>query len=132
MQIEEFIKGYSNHPVLFIGTSLSLRCLNNSYSWDNLLQHICYQLTGNKEIFYDYKDECQNEDSSYDFPESGEEIENLFNKTLKKERDGNFKEINDMYYNLKEKGLDTEVQKRYENLDEISLGFKKVCNILND
>lgn len=93
MQIEEFIKGYSNHPVLFIGTSLSLRCLNNSYSWDDLLQHICYQLTGNKEIFYDYKDECQNEDSSYDFPESGEEI---------------------------------------ENLDEISLGFKKVCNILND
>ena len=59
MKIEEFINEYSNHPVLFIGTGLSLRYLNNSYSWENLLQHICYQLTGNKEIFYDYKDECQ-------------------------------------------------------------------------
>ncbi|MDW4342585.1 SIR2 family protein [Staphylococcus saprophyticus] len=54
MKIEEFIKGYLNHRVLFIGTGLSLRYLNNSYSWENLLQHICYQLTGNKEINDEY------------------------------------------------------------------------------
>src|SRR5699024_3305542 len=100
LKIEDFINEYSNHPVLFIGTGLSLRYLNNSYSWENLLQHICYELTGNKEVFYDYKDECQKEDSSYDFPALGERIENLYNETLKNERDGNFKEINDEYYNL--------------------------------
>ena len=54
MKIEEFIKGYLNHRVLFIGTGLSLRYLNNSYSWENLLQHICYQLIGNKEINDEY------------------------------------------------------------------------------
>lgn len=91
MKIEEFIKGYLNHRVLFIGTGLILRYLNNSYSWENLLQHICYQLTGNKEIFYDYKDECQKEDASYDFPALGEKIENLFNETLKNERQGTLK-----------------------------------------
>ena len=95
--------------------------MNNSYSWDNLLQHICYQLTGNKEIFYDYKDECQNEDSSYDFPELGEKIESLFNETLKNERDGNFKEINDEYYNLMEKGINISRFKIY-----ISKLFKKL------
>ncbi|WP_436866091.1 SIR2 family protein [Staphylococcus pseudoxylosus] len=121
MKIEEFINEYSNHPVLFIGTGLSLRYLNNSYSWENLLQHICYQLTGNKEIFYDYKDECQKEDSSYDFPALGEKIENLFNETLKNEREGNFKEINDEYYNLMEKGINISRFKIY-----ISKLFKKL------
>lgn len=122
MKIEEFIKGYLNHRVLFIGTGLILRYLNNSYSWENLLQHICYQLTGNKEIFYDYKDECQKEDASYGFPALGEKIENLFNETLKNEREGDFKEINDEYYNLMEKGINIsrfkiDISKLFKKLD---------------
>lgn len=38
MNIQEFISNYHNHPVLFVGTGLSLRYLKNSYSWDSLLQ----------------------------------------------------------------------------------------------
>ena len=33
MNIQEFISNYHNHPVLFVGTGLSLRYLENSYSW---------------------------------------------------------------------------------------------------
>jgi len=36
MNIIDFIKKYKNHPILFIGTGMSLRYLKNSYTWDNL------------------------------------------------------------------------------------------------
>lgn len=32
MNNKDFIVKYKNHPVLFIGTGMSLRYLNNSYS----------------------------------------------------------------------------------------------------
>lgn len=51
MQIKEFIEKYNNHPVLFIGTGLSLRYLKNSYSWDNLLKQIILDTTGNEEDY---------------------------------------------------------------------------------
>jgi hypothetical protein len=51
MNIHEFISGYTNHPVLFIGTGISLRYLENSYTWDGLLKHISFELTGNKESY---------------------------------------------------------------------------------
>ena len=40
MNIQEFISNYHNHPVLFVGTGLSLRYLENSYSWDSLLKKV--------------------------------------------------------------------------------------------
>ena len=46
---EEFISEFKNHPVLFVGTGLSLRYLKHSYTWDGLLEHISYELTGNDE-----------------------------------------------------------------------------------
>lgn len=38
MDIQEFISKFKNHPVLFIGTGMSLRYLENSFSWDALLK----------------------------------------------------------------------------------------------
>ena len=38
MKIEQFVKKYENHPVLFAGTGISLRYLKNSYSWESLLK----------------------------------------------------------------------------------------------
>lgn len=42
MQVQEFIGNFRNHPVMFIGTGLSLRYLENSYSWENLLKKIAF------------------------------------------------------------------------------------------
>ena len=49
MNISEFVNNYTNHPVLFIGTGMSLRYLNNSYTWDGLLSYISTELTGDEE-----------------------------------------------------------------------------------
>lgn len=38
MEIKEFFSAYTNHPVLFIGTGISLRYLETAYTWDNLLK----------------------------------------------------------------------------------------------
>ena len=46
LNIKEFVSRYHNHPVLFIGTGISLRYLNNSYTWDGILSKISYDLTG--------------------------------------------------------------------------------------
>ena len=53
MQLSDFIRQFRNHPVLFVGTGMSLRYLENSYSWDDLLKKICFELKGNNEYYYD-------------------------------------------------------------------------------
>ena len=68
MQIKEFIAKYNNHPVLFIGTGLSLRYLKNSYSWDNLLKQIILHTTGNEEDNLNIKSRHQ-KDGYYQYPE---------------------------------------------------------------
>lgn len=61
MQIKEFIAKYTNHPVLFIGTGLSLRYLKNSYSWDNLLKQIILDVTKDEEDYLNIKSRHQKE-----------------------------------------------------------------------
>lgn len=34
MNIKEFFAQYQTHPVLFVGTGLSLRYYKNSYTWE--------------------------------------------------------------------------------------------------
>ena len=43
MQIQQFINNFKNHPVLFFGTGMSLRYLENSYNWNDLLQMMTYK-----------------------------------------------------------------------------------------
>lgn len=57
MDIQEFISDYRNHPVLFVGTGLSLRYLKNSYSWDELLKKIALDFNPNEEYYLDIKSE---------------------------------------------------------------------------
>lgn len=97
MNIREFINQYRNHPVLFIGAGVSLRYLNNSYTWDGLLKHITIELTGNAEFYLDIKSQCQ-VDGKYDFTIVAGKLEEAFNQTLSKDRNGKFKEINDIFY----------------------------------
>ena len=58
MNIQEFFANYKNHPVLFIGTGISLRYLNNAYTWDGLLKKISFDLYGNNEHYLDIKASC--------------------------------------------------------------------------
>jgi len=97
MEVSEFISGYKNHPVLFIGTGISLRYLKNSYTWDDLLRHISEQLKGNPEYYLDVKSQCE-VDGKYDFLKIATTIEIEFNKALLEDRHGKFKNINDTFY----------------------------------
>lgn len=98
MNINEFIGQYRNHPVLFIGAGISLRYLNNAFTWDGLLKHISFELKGNNEFYLDIKAECR-ENGKYDYTKIATKLEVEFNKILGSERDGKFKEINDIFYN---------------------------------
>lgn len=55
MEIGEFVNNFKNHPILFVGTGISLRYLENSFTWDGLLSYISNQLKGNDEFYYDLK-----------------------------------------------------------------------------
>jgi len=102
MNIRDFINQYRNHPVLFIGTGVSLRYLDNSFTWDGLLKFISLELKGNNEFYLDIKSECQINDK-YDFTLIATKLEKEFNDCLAKDRNGKFKEINDLFYKEMEK-----------------------------
>lgn len=98
MNIHEFIGQYRNHPVLFVGAGLSLRYLNNSFTWDGLLKYIAFELKGNNEFYLDIKAECR-DNGKYDYTKIATKIEQEFNADLGKDRNGKFKKINDIFYN---------------------------------
>lgn len=104
MEIQEFVGHYKNHPVLFIGTGFSLRYLQNSFSWNDLLEFISFNLTENEEFYYDLKaDSMENGEYSYDLLASKLELE--FNKRLAGERNGKFQKINDAFYEKMKDGI---------------------------
>ncbi|HCM6141598.1 TPA: SIR2 family protein [Klebsiella aerogenes] len=104
MEIQEFVGHYKNHPVLFIGTGFSLRYLQNSFSWNGLLEFISFELTEDEEFYYDLKAESMvNGEYSYDLLASKLEFE--FNKRLAEDRKGKFVKINDIFYDSMKKGI---------------------------
>lgn len=131
MNIKDFIGNFKNHPVLFIGTGVSLRYLTNSYTWDGLLKQIAFDLKENTEYYLDLKSQCE-EDGVYNFEKLASLIEEEFNKTLISDRNGKFKEINDIFYQNMENGLNlsrfkiyiskifSELEIREEKEDEIA------------
>lgn len=108
MDIKEFISKYHTHPVLFIGTGMSMRYLQKSYSWKSLLEQITVDLTGNDELFLNIDSRLNS-----DFPKMASEIENLFNRKLEEDRHGKFKDINDSFFDNKRKGIDNSRFKIY-------------------
>lgn len=104
MNVKEFISSYRNHPVLFLGTGISLRYLNNSYTWDGLLRYISNELKENTEYYLDVKSSCE-VDGQYDFLKMAGIIENEFNSMLLSDRNGKFKDINDVFYENMGKGI---------------------------
>jgi hypothetical protein len=104
MTIQEFIAQYKNHPVLFIGTGISLRYLENSFTWDELLSKIALELTDNPEYYLDIKAKCYINEK-FDYLKIADLLEQDFNKKLSEDRNGKFKEINDIFYKKMSEGV---------------------------
>ena len=120
MEINDFISQYRNHPVLFIGTGVSLRYLNNSYTWDSLLKKIAFELKDNKEFYLDIKSQCEI-DGEYDYTKIATLLECEFDTHLQKDRYGKFKDVNDVFYDQMELGTKLSRLKIY-----ISMLFKEL------
>lgn len=103
MNIKEFISGYKNHPILFVGTGVSLRYLKDSQTWDSLLKKIAFELKGNVEYYLDLKSRFES-GGRYDYPRIASTLEKDFTDGLVADRDGKFKEVNDVFYAQMEKG----------------------------
>ncbi|HFQ5108152.1 TPA: SIR2 family protein [Vibrio vulnificus] len=121
MNIRDFIGQYRNHPVLFIGAGVSLRYLENAFTWDGLLKHIAVELTGNSEFYLDIKAQCQVGDK-YDYTKIASMLETEFNKALGQDRNGKFKEINDIFY---------EEMEKENNLSRFKIYISKLVEKLN-
>lgn len=137
MNIKKFISLYKNHPILFVGTGISLRYLNNSYTWEGLLKKITYDLKENTDYFFDWKSDCL-EDGKYRYDKIASLLEEEFTNSLKNNRKGSFELVNDVFYKNMENGIQISRLKIYlsellssleykeEKLAEIS-ELKKVC-----
>ncbi|WP_213757866.1 SIR2 family protein [Delftia sp. WY8] len=112
MEITEFVTNYRNHPVLFIGTGISLRYLEKSFTWDGLLRHVCMEAFDSEEKYYDIKSNHPLLDD-FDYPAIGKTLEADFNQALEKDRHGKFKAINDQFYGEMKKGIKTSRLKLY-------------------
>lgn len=100
MDIAEFFSNYKNHPILFVGAGFSMRYLEGAYSWSALLEKINIELTGNNEIFIDLRRKHNHKDYGVDYSAVAQDLEVIFEETLKNDRNGKFKDINDEYFEL--------------------------------
>lgn len=98
MVIDGFIKQFTNYPVLFLGTGFSLRYLKNSYTWDGLLSKVCEDIWGDDEHYLDIKASYSDGNGNYRYAPIASKIEQQFNDSLKEDRNGKFKDINDTFY----------------------------------
>jgi hypothetical protein len=136
MHIKDFIGNYKNHPVLFVGTGVSLRYLKDSHTWDGLLRKIAGELTGGPEYYLDIKSLCE-VNGKYNFSKIAGMLEKEFNSRLLNDRNGKFKDVNDKFYSYMESGKNISRLKihiadilsgsefREDKADEIAL-FKQV------
>lgn len=136
MTIQEFISQYKNHPILFVGTGISLRYLKNSFTWDDLLSKIAFELSGNPEYYYDVKAQCH-EEGKFNYLKIASIIETKFNSVLQAERDGKFKHINDIFYENMAKNINLSrfkiyIAELFSNMDfkdEMSVELKDLKKI---
>lgn len=105
MNIKEFVSQFKVNPVLFVGTGLSLRYFENSFTWDGLLSKICIDYSYNQEHYLDLKSHCTDSNNVCNYSKLGSVIESEFNDLATNNRNGKFKEVNDIFYNKMTNGL---------------------------
>lgn len=98
MNIQEFMSAYTNHPILFIGTGMSLRYLTNSHTWDGLLSKVSFDLFEGDDTQYLNIKSKNSVNGNYKYECIAEDLEDKFNKKLEQEPHGKFKEINDIFF----------------------------------
>lgn len=121
MNIREFTSQYKNHPVLFIGTGISLRYHENSFTWDGLLSKIAYELKNDHEYYLDLKASCE-EGGKYRLDKVAGLLERDFNAQVASDRHGKFKEINDVFY---------ENMSKNHNISRFKIYVAKLLSTLN-
>lgn len=112
MDVQKFVLNYHNYPVLFIGAGLSLRYLENSYSWDDLLRKVALDLYSSEEPYLDIRSRCVKSDHQ-DNAAIASILEDEFDKILRKDRNGKFEYINEQFYSSAKKGIQTSRFKIY-------------------
>ena len=122
MNISTFISGYTNYPVLFIGTGLTLRYLKNSYSWDSLLKKIAFDITGDEHYYLDIKSKYM-KNFQCNYAKIATDIEADFNK--KAQDNQQFNNINELFYKNIEHGISVSRFKLYISNILKELDFKK-------
>lgn len=112
MNVQEFIANFRNHPIVFIGTGLSIRYLSTSYSWEELLKKIASEFSDNDEYYLDVKSKFMTSNGC-DYAKIATQIEMDFNKNLQDNRNGKFKDINDAFYENMKNGINISRFKLY-------------------
>ena len=104
MSIQEFIANFSNYPILFLGSGFSLRYLQHSYSWPNLLNSATQFLTGSDREFLRSRN-SHITGSNYNYEDVATDIGNLYEEVLDKTKEDKFSELNEKYYELLRKNI---------------------------
>jgi hypothetical protein len=131
MDIQEYIKGFKNYPILCVGAGLGLRYYKDYYNWDGLLRKVCYDLTKGDDYYLNLKSKFK-VDYKFLYDKVASQVEREFNARLEVERDGEFKYINDIFFEGMVKGINISRFKIYvsEILKGISLCVDKSGEIL--
>lgn len=90
--------------------------MKNSYSWENLLKAIAFEIKGNNEYFHDLKGQVYDKKTDkYDFMRLASLLQQEFNKVASttENRNGKFKDINDEYYKKADEGISSDKFKIY-------------------
>lgn len=124
MEIKDFVSKFNSHPVLFVGTGMSLRYLKDSFTWDSVLEKICNIVYQDEEYYLDIKAKCTLNNGGFDYPGIASIIEKAFNEKLQNERNGEFSSINDLYYKTIKDGKPISRFKLYLSLLFSEMNYK--------
>src|SRR5699024_10839147 len=114
MNINDFIAKFTNHPILFVGSGFSRRYLENSYTWDGLLEKITFDIARDSEHYIYLKNQVYEKDTkNYNMPKLASLIEYDLNIVAQREKEGFFKDVNKTFYNTMKSGIHTSRLKIY-------------------
>jgi len=68
MEISEFVSKFQTHPVLFLGAGISKRYCERAYSWDDLLETIALELSGDDRLYLEFKNHAKESSEGCIFP----------------------------------------------------------------
>lgn len=99
MDIYEFVKEFKTHPVLFIGSGISMRYLENSFTWELLLKELALGINTDPNYYWDIKARSRGTDKSiFSFPKIASILEEDFDTYGSQRTDGLWGDVNSLFY----------------------------------